>query len=42
MVVSIIGIRQLHEVSMERALAAFILGVAGFCVLTGIFVLLFA
>ena len=42
MVVSIIGIRQLHEVSMERAVAAFILGTACFCGLIGIFVLFFA
>ena len=42
MVVSIIGIRQLHEISMRRAVAAFILGAACFCVLIGIFVLLFA
>jgi len=42
MVVSIIGIRQLHEVSMERAFAAFILGTACFCGLIGIFVLFFA
>jgi len=42
MIVSIIGIRQLHEVSMEKAVAAFILGAACFCGLVGIFVLFFA
>lgn len=40
--VSIIGIRQLHEVSMGKAVAAFVLGATCFCVLTGIFVLSFA
>lgn len=39
MVVSIIGIRQLHEVSMGRAVAAFVLGATCFCVVAGIFVL---
>jgi len=41
-VVSIIGIRQLHEISMGKAVAAFILGATCFCGLIGIFVLFFA
>ncbi len=40
--VSIIGIRQLHEVSTKRAVAAFILGAACFFVLVRVLVLFFA
>jgi len=40
--VSIIGIRELHEVSTKRAVAAFILGAACFFVLVRVLVLFFA
>ncbi len=40
--VSIIGIRELHEVSTKRAVAAFILGAACFSVLVRVLVLFFA
>lgn len=41
-IAAIIGIRQMHEIPTERAVAAFILGTACFCVITWIFVLVFA
>jgi branched-chain amino acid transport system permease protein len=40
--VSIIGIRELHEVSTKRAVAAFILGAACFSVLVRVLILFFA
>jgi hypothetical protein len=42
-VVSIIGIKELHEISMRKSVAAFILAaVVAYCVLFGFFALLFA
>lgn len=41
-VVSITGIRQLHEISMGRAVGAFMMGAMSFCIVVGILVAFFA